>query len=64
MRRDEKEHKVHRIERNYGSFQRNFTLPEDADAGAVSADFKNGVLYVHLPKSEEKKPRQIEVKVS
>ncbi len=63
LEKEEKNHKVHRIERSYGTFQRSFALPDDTDSAAVSADFKEGVLYVHLPKSEEKKPKQIEVKV-
>ena len=56
--------KYHRVERAYGSFARSFTLPEDADAAKVSADFKNGVLIVHLPKSEKARPKSIEVKVA
>ncbi|MGD7654546.1 MAG: Hsp20/alpha crystallin family protein [Verrucomicrobiales bacterium] len=65
-RRQEKEEenkKFHRIERSYGSFLRTFVLPEDADQRTVSADFKEGVLYVHLPKNEEKQPKHIEVNV-
>jgi HSP20 family protein len=56
--------KYHRVERAYGSFARSFTLPEDADAAKVSADFKDGVLVVHLPKSEKARPKSIEVKVA
>jgi len=63
-RKFEKEDKrYHRIERAYGSFVRSFTLPDDADAKQVKAAFKDGVLTVHLPKSESAKPKQIEVKV-
>ncbi|MEW6681340.1 MAG: Hsp20/alpha crystallin family protein [Nitrospirota bacterium] len=62
--KEEKGKKFHRIERAYGSFSRSFTLPEDADASKISADFKNGVLTVHLPKSERAKPKSIEVKIS
>jgi HSP20 family protein len=47
----------------YGSFMRSFTLPEDADGSKVSAEYKEGVLKVHLPKSEKVKPKSIEVKV-
>jgi HSP20 family protein len=54
----------HRIERSYGSFMRSFSLPEDADGSKVSADYKDGVLKVHLPKSEKAKPKAIEVKVA
>lgn len=64
-RREEvhKDRKVHRIERSYGSFQRSFSLPDDTDGNGVSASFKDGVLRVSLPKSEEKKPKHIEVRV-
>ncbi|MEZ4283407.1 MAG: Hsp20 family protein [Nitrospira sp.] len=43
---------------------RSFTLPEDADGSRVAAEYKDGVLKVHLPKSEKAKPKSIEVKVS
>jgi hypothetical protein len=55
--------KYHRVERAYGSFIRSFTIPEDGDASNVSAEFKEGVLRVHLAKSEQAKPKTIEVKV-
>ncbi len=58
-----KDKKVHRIERTYGSFLRSFSLPDDADGNSVTASFKDGVLRVSLPKCEEKKPKQIEVRV-
>jgi HSP20 family protein len=61
--KEEKGKKYHRVERAYGSFMRSFTLPEDADAAKVSAEYKDGVLKVHLPKSEKAKPKSIEVKV-
>ena len=60
---EEKNKKVHRIERSYGSFLRSFTLPEDANGAKVSAEFKDGVLKVHLPKSPVAKSNAIEVKV-
>jgi len=62
--KEEKGKKYHRVERAYGSFLRSFTIPEDADGGKVSAEYKDGVLKVHLPKSEKAKPKSIEVKVS
>lgn len=55
--------KYHLVERSHGSFQRSFTLPKDANGEKVSAEFKNGVLLVTVPKREEVKPREIEVKV-
>jgi HSP20 family protein len=62
--KEEKGKKYHRVERAYGSFERSFTLPEDADAAKIVAEFKDGVLKVHLPKSEKVKPKSIEVKVA
>lgn len=61
---EEKGKKFHRVERSYGSFVRSFTLPEDADGSKVSAQYKDGMLHVHLPKSAKAKPKAIEVKVS
>jgi len=62
--KEEKDKKYHRVERSYGAFSRSFTLPEGALAEKISAEFKDGVLMVHLPKDEKAKPRAIEVKVS
>jgi len=62
--KEEKNKKFHRIERAYGSFERSFIVPDDADADKVIAEFKDAVLRVHLPKSEKAKPKQIEVKVA
>ena len=62
--KEEKNKKYHRVERAYGSFMRSFTLPEETDAKKVSAEFKDGVLKVHLPKNGVAKPKGIEVKVT
>ena len=62
--KEEKDKKYHRVERAYGSFVRTFSLPEDADENKVSADFKDGVLQVHLPKSEKARPKNIEVQIA
>ena len=62
--KEDKGRKYHRIERAYGSFERSFTLPEDADATKVNAEFKDGVLKVHLAKDEKAKPKAVEVKVA
>lgn len=62
--KEEKGKKFHKIEREYGKFLRRFALPNEVDASKVQADFKNGVLNVHLPKSATAKPKAIEVKVS
>lgn len=55
--------KYHLVERTDGIFQRSFTLPKDANGEKVSAEFKNGVLFITVPKREEVKPREIEVQV-
>jgi HSP20 family protein len=62
--KEEKGKKYHRVERAYGNFVRSFALPDDADANKVNAEFKDGVLKVHVTKSEIAKPKQIEVKVN
>ena len=66
QRKQEKEDKgtrYHRIERSYGSFVRTFSLPDVIEVERVKAEFKDGVLNLHLPKSEKAKPKAIEVKV-
>ena len=62
--KEEKGRKYHRVERAYGSFVRSFSLPADANPAKVSAEFKDGVLTVHLVKDEKAKPQHVEVKVS
>lgn len=51
----------HRVERSYGSFTRQFTLPQTVTAEGATADFDNGVLRISLPKREETKARRIEI---
>ncbi|MGA6828930.1 Hsp20/alpha crystallin family protein [Nitrospira sp. NS4] len=66
QRRQEKEEKTtkyHRIERSYGTFLRSFSLPDQVNESGVKAEFKDGMLNLHIPKSEKAKPRAIEVKV-
>lgn len=58
---EEKTRKFHRMERFYGRFERNFSLPDDAESKDVRAEFKDGMLKVHLTKSEKARPKQIEV---
>jgi len=62
--KEEKGRKFHRVERYYGRFERSFSIPDDAEADDVKAEFKDGVLRVHLAKCEKARPKQIEVKVS
>jgi HSP20 family protein len=62
--KEQKGRKFHRVERFYGRFERSFSIPDDATADDVKAEFKDGVLRVHLAKSEKARPKQIEVKAS
>lgn len=64
IEREEKNRKYHRIEREHGRFLRSFTLPENADATKVTADFKEGVLTLRLPKNEKAHPKVLEVKIT
>ena len=54
----------HRVERHHGEFMRSFTLPAFVDSTKIKAEFKDGVLVVTLPKHEEARPKQINVKVN
>lgn len=60
---EERREGYHRVERSYGQFYRSFTLPPNVQAEAVSAEYKDGVLRLTLPKKEEAKPKQIAVKI-
>ena len=62
--KEEKNKRFHRVERAYGSFTRSFTLPDDADAAKVTAEFKDGLLTVRVAKSEQAQPKAIDVKFS
>ncbi|TDI43636.1 MAG: Hsp20/alpha crystallin family protein [Acidobacteria bacterium] len=59
-----KEEGYYRTERVYGSFSRSFSLASSVDATKIGAEYKDGVLTLSLPKSDEAKPRQIDVKVA
>ncbi len=61
--KEEKGKRFHRVERSYGTFVRSFTLPEDTTGENIKAEFREGMLYVHVPKSEKARPKAIEVKV-
>ncbi|MBI5280971.1 MAG: Hsp20/alpha crystallin family protein [Candidatus Solibacter usitatus] len=54
----------HRIERNYGAFQRAFALPETVDTENVEAAYDHGVLTVKLPKKEIAKPKTVKVSLA
>jgi len=65
-KKQEKETKgsnYHRVERSYGSFERSFSLPSTVKGENVDASYKDGILTVTMPKAEEAKPKQIDVKV-
>ena len=59
-----KETRYHRVESAYGSFLRRFSLPDEVDEQQARAEFKDGVLSVHVPKAERAQPRSIEVKAA
>ena len=61
--KEEKGKKYHRLERSYGSFVRSFVVPDAVDEAKVTAEFKDGMLNLHLPKSEKARPKSIDVKV-
>jgi HSP20 family protein len=63
IEKEEKEENFRRIERQYGSFTRSFTLPSSVDSGQVSAHYDKGVLKIKLAKKAEAKPKQIKVNV-
>jgi len=63
MEKEEKEENFRRVERQYGSFTRSFTLPSSVDSGQVSAHYDKGVLKIKLAKKAEAKPKQIKVNV-
>lgn len=63
MEKEEKDRKYHRIEREYGSFMRSFTLPPTVVADKVNAEFKDGMLVVHLPKNGKAGTKSVEIKV-
>ncbi|MGH9500056.1 MAG: Hsp20/alpha crystallin family protein [Terriglobales bacterium] len=63
LEEEEKEENYRRVERQYGSFTRSFTLPQTVDAEKVSAQYDKGVLKIKLAKKAEAKPKQIKIGV-
>ena len=63
QQRDEKSEKFHRVESFYGSFERSFSLPDNVNAETIRCESKDGILSVHIPKTEaaKQKPKQITV---
>lgn len=62
--KEEKDTNFHRVERVYGKFCRTFQLPSQIKNDKINADFKDGILKINLPKADEVKPKEIEVKVN
>jgi HSP20 family protein len=63
LEKEDKKENYRRVERSYGAFSRSFSLPPTVDSEKIQAESKNGVLTVFLPRKEETKPKQIQVKV-
>ena len=63
VEKEEKEENFRRIERQYGSFTRTFTVPSTVDAESIQADYDKGILKIVLPKKAEAKPKSIKVNV-
>lgn len=61
--REMKEENYHRLERFSGKFERNIPLPIPVEGNKVKAAYRNGVLEIHLPKSEQVKPKEIKIEV-
>ena len=59
--RTESEDRFYRFERRFGSFSRTIGLPQGVDESSITADYKDGVLEIHVPKPEQQKPRRIQV---
>ncbi len=59
--KEETTEKYHRVENYYGSFSRSFSLPDNIKADAIRCETKDGVLSVHIPKAEQKKPKEISI---
>ena len=61
--REDRKEGYYRVERAFGSFRRSLKLPEGVDPESVQASFERGVLEVHVPKPEDRKPRKVEISV-
>ncbi len=61
--KETKDSKFHRVERAYGKYYRSFTLPQQIQEDKIEAEFRDGQLIITIPKAEEAKPKEIEVKV-
>jgi HSP20 family protein len=61
---EERSERVHRYERSYGPFERAFVLPSTVDGEKISAEYRDGVLTVTVPKAERARPREIPVRAA
>jgi len=62
--KETKDAKWHRVERSFGKYYRSFTIPKEIKQDNIKAEFKDGQLTISIPKAEEVKPKEIEIKVS
>jgi HSP20 family protein len=62
--KETKDKKFHRIERSYGKYYRSFNIPTEIKDDKINAEFKNGQLTITIPKADEVKPKEIDIKVS
>ena len=62
--KEEQDENFHRVEMRRGSFSRAIRIPVPVDKDKIEAKYENGILKIKLPKTEDTKPKQIEVKVS
>jgi HSP20 family protein len=53
--------RYHMVERSYGSFMRSFQLPPGLDESKIEADYNDGILSVHIPKTALPQPRKIQI---
>ncbi len=63
-KKENEKNKYYYYERSYGTFHRNFALPDNVDDKNISANFQNGVLELVIKKTEKAKPKEIEIKVN
>ena len=62
--KEAKDKKIHRVERSYGKYYRSFNIPKEIKDDKIKAEFKDGQLTITIPKADEVKPKEIDIKVS
>jgi HSP20 family protein len=60
-RKEGEENRYHLVERSYGSFMRSFSLPQGVDENQIQANFDNGILEIHIPKTALPQPKKIQI---